>query len=119
MKKHAEIVNNNAEQYEEFRKLPADQQTDETFPYNRHLDLEEMSNRYDAILGSDLADQKQFVQQTYKFSIKRSIRPQDKNKKEQDESSPEEVDMATLELCKKNRDEWLRFLKGIFSNCTN
>ena len=112
MKKCTEKCRDNLQRYNQFKQLPVDHQTEEAFPYERYLHIEDLSDRYEAIVGP-LVEDRQFVKETYKYSVVPSLRPQDKKK--QEDSPPEEINEANAALYKKNRLDWLRFLKGCLS----
>lgn len=112
MLRSAEKCREHNEKFTKFKELSNDLLTDGISPYNRYLDIEELSARYEAMIGS-VAEDRHFVRSTYKYSISPSIRPQ--NKKKQEESPPDEINEDETELCKNSRQDWLRFLKGFFS----
>ena len=118
MEKMAEVCNTHLEQFNKFTELPSEQQTEDNFPYDRHMDIENQYDRYIAILGP-VAEDRFFVYETYKYSQSQSLRPQDKKKQEKESQEKESQiepndDDDKTELYKTGRQDWLRFLKGCF-----
>ena len=113
MEKTAEVCHTHLELFNKFTELPLEQQTEDNFPYDRHMDIEDQFDRYMAIIGP-VGEDRDFVFETYKYSKSPCLRPQDKKK--QDQESPTEPidDDNELELYKKGRQDWLKFLKGCF-----
>ena len=113
MEKTAEVCHTHLEQFNKFTELPLEQQTEDNFPYDRHMDIEDQFDRYMAIIGP-VGEDRDFVFETYKYSKSPSLRTLNKQKQDQDSPTEPIDDDNESELYKKGRQDWLKFLKGCF-----
>ena len=113
MEKTAEVCHTHLEQFNKFTELPLEQQTEDNFPYDRHMDIEDQFDRYMAIIGP-VGEDRDFVFETYKYSKSPSLRTLNKQKQDQDSPTEPIDDDNESELYKKGRKDWLKFLKGCF-----